>query len=120
MLDNTSQVHCNQHLIDQQPKKYLGGQLVVYGGIPFNLCLGLSCPDIADNALADRLYASGRHTAPLFAGETVFASTEIRAKRDYPGRPDLGILATTLRGHKFPSQAANADRTDIFYLERES
>ncbi|RMF22211.1 MAG: hypothetical protein D6760_07920, partial [Deltaproteobacteria bacterium] len=31
-LDNTSQVHCNQFLIDQNPDKYIGGRLIVYGG----------------------------------------------------------------------------------------
>ena len=118
-LDNTSQVHCNQYLIDQQPEKYLGGQLIVYGGIPFNLTLGLSCPDVADNAVADILYPSGRHTAPIFAGETVFASTEIRDKRDYPRRPDLGIVATTLRGHKFARKDGKSEKVEIFYLERE-
>jgi len=119
MLDNTSQVHCNQHLIDQQPEKYLGGQLIVYGGIPFNLCLGLSCPDVGDNAVADLVYPSGRHTAPLFAGDTVFASTEIRGTREYPGRPDLGVVSTTLRGYKFLRKEATAERVEIFYLERE-
>ncbi len=120
MLDNTSQVHCNQHLIDQNPAKYLGGQLVVYGGIPFNLCLGLSCPDVGDNAVADLVYTSGRHTGPLFAGDTAFAATEIRGKRDYPNRPDLGLLATTLRGYKHkPGEEPGAERTEIFYLERE-
>ncbi len=119
MLDNTSQVHCNQYMIDQQPEKYLGGQLVVFGGIPFNLCLGLSCPDIGDNALADVIYTSGRHTAPIFAGDTVFAATEIREKRDYPGRPDLGILVTTLRGHKFVRKEGGFAKVEIFYLERE-
>ncbi|MBI4517969.1 MAG: MaoC family dehydratase [Deltaproteobacteria bacterium] len=120
MLDNTSQVHCNQHLIDQNPAKYLGGQLVIYGGIPFNLCLGLSCPDVSDNALADLVYTSGRHTGPLFAGDTVFATTELRGKRDYQGRDDLGVLVTTLRGHKFKrGQGSAFERVEIFYLERE-
>jgi 2-methylfumaryl-CoA hydratase len=120
MLDNTSQVHCNQYLIDQNPAKYLGGQLVVYGGIPFNICLGLSCPDVGDNAIADLVYSSGRHTGPLFAGDTVFASTEIRGKRDYPDRADLGILTTTLRGHKYARGDKNApERVEIFLLERE-
>jgi 2-methylfumaryl-CoA hydratase len=120
MLDNTSQVHCNQHLIDQNPSKFVGGQLIIFGGIPFNLCLGLSCPDVADNALSDLVYTSGRHSAPLFAGDTVFASTEIRDKRDYPGRADLGVLVTTLRGHKFKrSENGTFDRVEIFYLERE-
>ena len=39
--------------------------------------------------------------AQIFVGDTVFASTEITGKRDFPGRPDLGIVETILRGHKF-------------------
>ncbi len=120
MLDNTSQVHCNQYMIDQNPERYLGGQLVVFGGIPFNLCLGLSCPDVADNALGDMRYATGRHTAPIFAGDTVFASTEIRGVRDFPGRPDLGVVETTLRGHKFARKDAGWEKVEIFYLERDT
>jgi 2-methylfumaryl-CoA hydratase len=118
MLDNTSQVHCNQHMIDENPERYVGGQLIIFGGIPFNLCLGLSCPDIADNSPGDVSYRTGRHSAPLFAGDTVFASTEISGARDFPGRPDLGILDTILRGHKFVPRAGARERVEIFYLER--
>ena len=121
-LDNTSQVHCNQFLIDQNPDKYIGGRLIVYGGIAFNLCLGLSCPDVSDNSPADIVYTTGRHTAPVFSGDTVFASTEIRAKRDFPGREDLGVLVTTLRGHKFRApkgEESGPQKVEIFYLERE-
>jgi len=119
MLDNTSQVHCNQWMIDQEPERYVGGQLIVFGGIPFNLCLGISSADVADNALADVRYATGRHTAPVFAGDTVFASTEIREIRGFPGRPDLGILASVLRGHKFVRRDGAVERVEIFRLERE-
>lgn len=118
ILDNTSQVHCNQHMIDQDPDRYIGGQLIIYGGIPFNLCLGLSCPDVGDNALADVVYTTGRHTGPLFAGDTVFASTEIKSTRDHPGRPDLGLLDTVLRGHKFARRDGKTEKVEIFYLER--
>jgi 2-methylfumaryl-CoA hydratase len=119
MLDNTSQVHCNQTMIDRDPARYLGGRLVVYGGIPFALCLGLSCPDVADNSLCDLVYTTGRHTAPIFSGDTVFATTEIRARRDFPGRPDLGLLAVTLRGHKFERSPEGEKQVAIFELERE-
>jgi 2-methylfumaryl-CoA hydratase len=121
-LDNTSQVHCNQHMIDSNPEKYLGGRLIVFGGIPFNLCLGISSPDISDNALADVVYTTGRHVAPLFSGDTVFAATEIRDCREYPGREDLGLLAVTLRGHKFrkPKDGESGpQKVEIFVLERE-
>jgi 2-methylfumaryl-CoA hydratase len=130
MLDNTSQVHCNQFMIDQDPERYAGGRLIVFGGIPFTLCLGLSSPDVGDNALGDVVYATGRHTAPLFAGDTVFAATEILGKRDHPERDDLGLLETRLLGHKFerapgadgvpPSDAPEGwKKTRIFELSRE-
>ncbi len=118
MLDNTSQVHCNQHMIDQNPERFVGGQLIIFGGIPFQLCLGLSSPDVADNSLGDLVYKTGRHSAPLFAGDTVFASTEIVATRDYPNRPDIGVLDTILRGHKFVSKNGAPEKVEIFYLER--
>ncbi len=128
ILDNTSQVHCNQHMIDLNPKQYVGGKLIIFGGIPFTLCLGLSCPDVHDNALGDVVYRTGRHTAPLFAGDTVFAATDILEKRDHPARPDVGILSTRLLGHKFEKKEgapasddapAGYQRTQIFELERE-
>jgi 2-methylfumaryl-CoA hydratase len=126
VLDNTSQVHCNQFMIDLDPKQYVGGQLIIFGGIPFVLCLGLSSPDVGANALGDLVYQTGRHTAPLFAGDTVFAATEVLAKRELPGRPDLGIVETRLLGHKFEraegAQKADAPpgwkKTQIFELER--
>ena len=107
---------------DQNPEKYIGGRLIVYGGIPFNLCLGISCPDIGDNSPADIVYTTGRHVGPIFAGDTVFASTEVREKRDYAGREDLGVLAVTLKGHKFrkPKDGETGpQKVDVFYLERE-
>jgi len=118
MLDNTSQVHCNQYMIDRNPERFVGGQLIIFGGIPFQLCLGLSCPDVADNSLGDLVYKTGRHSAPLFAGDTVFASTEITGRRDLDGRSDLGVLDTILRGHKFVTKHDTPDKVEIFYLER--
>jgi len=127
MLDNTSQVHCNQYMIDLDPERYVGGRLIIFGGIPFVLCLGLSSPDIGDNALGDIAYPTGRHTAPLFAGDTVFAATEIEGLRDFPGRPDLGVVDCRLLGHKF--EPASGERhedapegwkkTRIFELQRQ-
>jgi 2-methylfumaryl-CoA hydratase len=118
MLDNTAQVHCNRALIERDPARYLGGQLVVYGGIPFALALGLSSRDVADNSLGDLGYRTGRHTAPVFAGDTLFAATELVGRRDCPGRPDLGILAVILRGYKVEPDT-DGKRTEVFYLERE-
>ena len=117
-LDNTSQVHCNQFLIDQNPEKYIGGQLIVYGGVAFNVFLGLSSPDIGENSLGDVEYKTGRHSGPVFAGDTLFAATEVRSKEDFPGRPDLGIVQTVLRGFKPARSGDSWQRTEVFHLER--
>ncbi len=128
ILDNTSQVHCNQFMIDLSPEQYVGGKLIIFGGIPFVLCLGLSCPDVGDNALADVVYRTGRHTAPLFSGDTVFAATEILGNRDHPEREDLGLVETRLHGHKFvraregehdENAPAGWKKVAIFELDRE-
>ncbi len=127
ILDNTSQVHCNQYMIDLNPKQYVGGKLIVFGGIPFTLCLGLSCPDVGDNALGDIIYTTGRHTAPLQSGDTVFAATEILGRRDHPEREDLGIVETRLFGHKFvhDTEKSHNDapegwkKVQIFELDRQ-
>ena len=58
----------------------------------------------------------------------MFAATEIRGLRDYPGRPDLGVVEATLYGHKFVRSegAAASDgapagwkKVQIFELERQ-
>jgi 2-methylfumaryl-CoA hydratase len=127
ILDNTSQVHCNQFMIDVDPAQYVGGKLIVFGGIPFTLCLGLSCPDVGDNALGDTIYTTGRHTAPLHAGDTVFAATEILEKSDHPERADLGIVSTRLFGYKFVQAEGETSedapdgwkKVQIFELDRQ-
>jgi len=126
ILDNTSQVHCNQLMVDLNPERYVGGQLIIFGGIPFVLCLGISGPDVGDNSLGDLVYTTGRHTAPLQAGDTVFAATEILGKEDHATRADLGVVHTRLLGHKFVQDegATNDDapagwkKVTIFDLER--
>ncbi len=90
ILDNTSQVHCNQHMIDLDPSRYLGGELIIFGGIPFVLCLGLSGPDVGDNTLGDVVYRTGRHTAPLQRGRHRVRRYGDPLEERLPGPPGPG------------------------------
>ena len=73
------------------------------------------------------IYTTGRHTAPLQAGDTVFAATEILDRRDHPQREDLGIVETRLFGYKFvrdeeeehEDAPAGWKRVQIFELDRQ-
>jgi len=57
----------------------------------------------------------GRHVAPLFAGATVFAWSEVLARAELPGRSDVGALrlrtvATKDRPcHDFPLKSGSED-----------
>jgi 2-methylfumaryl-CoA hydratase len=48
------------------------------------------------NGLANAFHVAaingGRHVSPLFAGDTVFAWSEVLASAELPGRDDVGAL----------------------------
>ena len=61
----------------------------------------------------------GRHAAPLFAGATVFAWSEVLAKADLPGREDVSALRLRLvatrdhPGADFPLKDAAGDHPAV-------
>ena len=64
---------------------------LIYGGRRHFPGAALSFNGLA-NAFHVAAINGGRHVAPLFAGATVFAWSEVLAKAQLPGRSDLGAL----------------------------
>ena len=87
LYQNTARVHFNQLA---QSKERFGGRLI-YGGHVISLARALSFNGLA-NAFHVAAINGGRHVAPLFAGSTVFAWTEVLAKAELPRRSDVGAL----------------------------
>jgi len=67
------------------------GQRLIYGGHVISIARALSFNGFA-NAFHVAAINGGRHVAPLFAGGTVFAWSEVLAKAELPGREDVGAL----------------------------
>ena len=67
------------------------GRRLIYGGHVISLARALSFNGLA-NAFHVAAINGGRHVAPLFAGGTVYAWSEVLDKADLPGRPDVGAL----------------------------
>ncbi len=67
------------------------GRRLIYGGHVISLARALSFNGLA-NALRIVAINGGRHVAPLFAGDTVYAWSEVRERLALPGRDDLGAL----------------------------
>src|SRR6266540_1930994 len=81
LYQNTARIHFDQYSAAQ-------GRI---GGHVISLARALSFNGLA-NAFHIAAINGGRHVAPLFAGATVFAWSEVLAKSDLPGRDDVGAL----------------------------
>jgi len=87
LYQNTAKVHFNQHV--EREGRF--GKRIVYGGHVISLARALSFNGLA-NALAIAAIHGGRHTAPSFAGDTLYAWSEVLARDELPGRSDIGVL----------------------------
>jgi len=87
LYQNTARVHFNQFA----ESKGRFGRRLIYGGHVISLARSLSFNGLG-NAFQVAAINGGRHVAPLFAGCTVFAWSEILACADVPGREDVGVL----------------------------
>ena len=87
LYQNTAKVHFNQHA----EKDGRFGRRIVYGGHVISLARALSFNGLA-NALRIAAINGGRHVNPCFAGDTVYAWSEVRGKDELPGRGDAGAL----------------------------
>src|SRR6202451_763718 len=87
LYQNTAKVHFNQ--CSEAQGRF--GRRLIYGGHVISLARALSFNGLA-NAFHVAAINGGRHVAPLFAGGTVFAWSEVLAKADLQGRDDVGAL----------------------------
>ena len=75
LYQNTAKVHFNQHA----EKDGRFGRRIVYGGHVISLARALSFNGLA-NAFRIAGINAGRHVNPCFAGDTVYAWSEVKAK----------------------------------------
>jgi 2-methylfumaryl-CoA hydratase len=118
LYQNTAKVHFNLHEQAQGQFK----RRLVYGGVVMSLARALSFNGLA-NAFHIAAVNGGRHVAPCFAGDTVYAWSEVLERAEIPGRRDIGALRTRLVAAKnrgcadFPLRNANGDYADGVILD---
>jgi 2-methylfumaryl-CoA hydratase len=118
LYQNTAKVHFNQHT----EGKGRFGRRLVYGGVTISLARALSFNGLA-NAFHVAAINGGRHVAPVFAGDTVYAWSEVLEKTAIPGRTDIGALRVRLVATKnrtcadFPLKTAGGDYADGVVLD---
>jgi 2-methylfumaryl-CoA hydratase len=87
LYQNTARVHFNQHA----EKDGRFGRRLVYGGHVISLARALSFNGLA-NAFHITAINAGRHVGPVFAGDTIFAWSQVLAREEIPERSDIGAL----------------------------
>ncbi len=112
LYQNNARVHLNQHV----EKQGRFGQRIVYGGYIISLARAISCNGLA-NAFRVAAINSGRHAAPSFAGNTIYAWSEILDKMDIPGRKDVGALRVRTLASKDESEAQYPDKASRDFPE---
>ena len=91
LYQNTAKVHFNQ--FSEGQGRF--GRRLIYGGHVISLARALSFNGLG-NAFHIAAINGGRHVAPLFAGDTVFAWSEVLDASALPSRDDVGALRVRL------------------------
>jgi 2-methylfumaryl-CoA hydratase len=87
LYQNAAKVHFNLH--SESQGRF--GKRLIYGGHVISLARALTFNGLA-NAFHIAAINGGRHVAPLFAGDTVFAWSEVLETAAPPARADVGAL----------------------------
>jgi 2-methylfumaryl-CoA hydratase len=91
LYQNTAKVHFDGYAA----KETRFGKRLIYGGHVISMARALSFNGLA-NIFHIAAVNGGRHVAPLFAGDTVHAWSEVLDRAEIPGRDDVGALRLRL------------------------
>ena len=91
LYQNTAKVHFNR--LEQARGQF--ERRLVYGGVVISLARALAFDGLA-NAFHIAAINAGRHVAPCFAGDTIYAWSEVLEAAEIPARRDIGALRVRL------------------------
>jgi itaconyl-CoA hydratase len=93
---NYHPLHCDAHFASQTEF----AKMLINSGLTIAIVLGMSVPEVSGQAIANLGFQEIKLTAPVFAGDTIYAESEVLAKRQSKSRPGQGIVTVRTRGIK--------------------
>ncbi|HEU4448608.1 MAG TPA: MaoC family dehydratase [Gaiellaceae bacterium] len=91
---NTNQVHFNVPFAERTRF----GRPLVNSTLTLALVTGMTVPDTSENATANLSWTDIKLPSPVFAGDTLWAESEITALRESSSNPSVGIVTMRCRG----------------------
>jgi len=87
------------------------GKPLVNSCLTLAMVTGMSVDDVSYRAIGNLGWDKVRLTAPVFVGDTIYAESEVLAKRESKSRPTQGLVTVRTRGLK-------SDGTEFMSFER--
>lgn len=87
------------------------GRPLVNSCLTLSIVVGMSVDDVSYRAIGNLGWDKVKLTAPVFAGDTLYAESEVLSKRESKSRPTQGLVTVRTRGLK-------ADGTEFMSFER--
>jgi itaconyl-CoA hydratase len=99
------------HFDEEYAKASEFGRCIVCSPLTVALMVGMSVSDVSQKAIANLGWREIRMTAPVFAGDTLYAESEVIEKRPSKSRPEAGIVTVRTSGR-------NQDRDVVCVFDR--
>lgn len=99
------------HFDEEYAKSSEFGRCIVASPLTVALMVGMSVSDVSQKAIANLGWRDIRMTAPLYAGDTLYAESEVLEMRESNSRPGAGLVTVRTTGH-------NQDRVAVCTFER--
>jgi itaconyl-CoA hydratase len=86
-------------------------QALVNSCLTLSIVVGMSVSDVSQKAIGNLGWNDIKLTAPVFVGDTIYAQSQVLAKRESQSRPQQGIITVRTLGTK-------SDGTEFMSFER--
>ena len=86
------------HFDEEYAKHSEFGRCIVCSPLTVALMVGMSVTDVSQKAIANLGWTDIKLTHPLFAGDTLYAESEVLDKRESKSRPSAGIVSVKTVG----------------------
>ena len=114
MTMNTNPIHFDEHYASQTQH----GRCLVNGTLVFAIVVGMSVKDVSETAIANLEYETVKHLGPTYAGDTLYAESEILDKIDSQSKKDRGILYLETRAWNQRKEPVMSLRRRVMLLRR--
>ncbi|MFB6353067.1 MAG: MaoC family dehydratase [Halobacteriales archaeon] len=94
------------------------GERLVNSAVTFALAAGMSVIDVSQNSTAMLGLDDLRLHNPVYHGDTIFAESEVVAKRESDSRDHVGIVTTALRAYNQDDELVLSCERTNFMLKR--